>query len=168
MKILVIGGTKFFGIPMIKELLANGHAVTIATRGNTLDPFGDSVSRIKMDRQKPTEVREQLSEKLSFIHENEAGGFIAWLVDHSVQGAVNGCSNGSVSLKDIISYIEKKTGRKAILSKEGESAPFNGCKDDLTLDISKAEKSGYCFSGIESWIYDLIDWNTEQVKLYEI
>ena len=37
MKILVIGGTRFFGIHMVRELLAQGHAVTIATRGNVKD-----------------------------------------------------------------------------------------------------------------------------------
>lgn len=35
MNILVIGGTRFFGIPMVNELLAHGHNVTIATRGTT-------------------------------------------------------------------------------------------------------------------------------------
>ena len=30
MKILVIGGTKFFGIHMVNELLSKGHNVTIA------------------------------------------------------------------------------------------------------------------------------------------
>lgn len=50
MKILVIGGTRFFGIHMIKELLAKGHDVTIATRGNASDAFGDSVERIIIER----------------------------------------------------------------------------------------------------------------------
>ena len=50
MKILVIGGTRFFGIHMVKELLKEGHEITIATRGNTTDPFGDYVSRICIER----------------------------------------------------------------------------------------------------------------------
>ena len=33
MKILVIGGTRYFGIHMVNKLLEQGHAVTIATRG---------------------------------------------------------------------------------------------------------------------------------------
>lgn len=32
MKILVIGGTRFFGVHMVNELLADGHHITIATR----------------------------------------------------------------------------------------------------------------------------------------
>lgn len=63
MDILVIGGTKFFGIPMIRDLLDKGHHITIATRGNVLDPFGNSVSRIKMDRQKPDEVKRLLGKR---------------------------------------------------------------------------------------------------------
>lgn len=37
MKILVIGGTRYFGIHMLNELLSAGHDVTIGTRGIALD-----------------------------------------------------------------------------------------------------------------------------------
>ena len=40
MNVLVLGGTRFFGIHMVNVLLENGHDVTIATRGNASDPFG--------------------------------------------------------------------------------------------------------------------------------
>ena len=50
MKILVIGGTRFFGIHMVNELLAKGHDVTIATRGNASDEYGDRVRRIIIER----------------------------------------------------------------------------------------------------------------------
>ena len=33
MNVLVVGGTRFFGIPMVEKLIADGHDVTIATRG---------------------------------------------------------------------------------------------------------------------------------------
>lgn len=49
MTILVIGGTRFFGIPMVWSLIKKGYEVTLATRGLTNDPFGDMVSRIKLD-----------------------------------------------------------------------------------------------------------------------
>ena len=50
MKILVLGGTRFFGIHMVKELLAQGHDVTIATRGKASDEYGDRVKRIIVER----------------------------------------------------------------------------------------------------------------------
>ena len=61
MDILVIGGTRFFGIPMVEELLNAGHHVTIATRGLSADSFGSSVQRIILDRTDAQSVRDALS-----------------------------------------------------------------------------------------------------------
>lgn len=49
MNILVIGGTRFFGVHMVSELLEKGHNITIATRGLAQDPFGDRVVRTVLD-----------------------------------------------------------------------------------------------------------------------
>ena len=61
MNILVIGGTRFFGIHMVNELLTAGYDVTIATRGKASDSFGDKVKRIFLERTKEESVREALS-----------------------------------------------------------------------------------------------------------
>lgn len=61
MKILVIGGTRFFGKHLVSELLSKGHEVTIATRGLTPDVFGDSVKRIQFDRTDRKSVEESLA-----------------------------------------------------------------------------------------------------------
>ena len=37
MKILVIGGTRYFGIHMVNKLLEQGHEVTIATHYHSKD-----------------------------------------------------------------------------------------------------------------------------------
>lgn len=50
MKILVVGGTRFFGVHLVRALLQQGHKVTILTRGNAKDDFGDSIQRIVIDR----------------------------------------------------------------------------------------------------------------------
>jgi nucleoside-diphosphate-sugar epimerase len=50
MKILVVGGTRFFGVHLVQALLSKGHEVTIATRGNTKDDFGDCIRRVIVDR----------------------------------------------------------------------------------------------------------------------
>jgi nucleoside-diphosphate-sugar epimerase len=50
MKILVVGGTRFIGVHLVKNLLAEGHEVTIATRGRTEDMFGGSVDRLILER----------------------------------------------------------------------------------------------------------------------
>ena len=37
MDILILGGTRYFGIHMVNELINQGHNITIATRGRTSD-----------------------------------------------------------------------------------------------------------------------------------
>ena len=60
MRILVVGGTRFFGIPMVNSLLANGHDVTIATRGNAKVDFDDEVENVILDRMDSSSVKRAL------------------------------------------------------------------------------------------------------------
>jgi nucleoside-diphosphate-sugar epimerase len=50
MKILVIGGTRFFGYHIAKRLVVDGHEVTLFNRGLVDDDFGGAVRRIRGDR----------------------------------------------------------------------------------------------------------------------
>jgi nucleoside-diphosphate-sugar epimerase len=63
MNILVIGGTRYFGIYLVEKLLAQGHNVTIATRGISIDNYGDKVSRIIFDITDFDSVKKSLSGK---------------------------------------------------------------------------------------------------------
>ena len=94
---------------------------------------------------------------MSFIHEKEAGEFIAYIVDHPISGAVNGCSNGTIRISEIISYAEMKLGKKAVLAENGDPAPYNGVEDILSFSTEKAREAGYNFTDLDSWIYKLID-----------
>jgi nucleoside-diphosphate-sugar epimerase len=286
MNILVIGGTRFFGIPMVKALIKKGHDITIATRGNLQLDFYDNTSHVTLDRTDETSIKnaiggqhfdviidkiayssndvknllehvtcdkyiqmstcsvypkchknitedefdtpsyplrwidrisdyqetkrqaeravleyldsdsysfvrypvvmgendytgrlkfyvdhikeqtpmfiDDIDKNLSFINEDEAGLFIAHLADHFISGPVNGCSRGSVTIKDIISYVEKKTGQKAILTDDGERAPYNGYCDTNTFNTDKACSTGFVFSHIDDWIYQLLDKYMEE------
>jgi nucleoside-diphosphate-sugar epimerase len=55
MEVLVLGGTRFFGKRLVELLLARGHSVTIATRGQAVpvfqgDPSGNIVQRVVAER----------------------------------------------------------------------------------------------------------------------
>lgn len=50
MKILIIGGTRFFGKRFVQLMLDQGHSMTMLTRGHNTDDFGDRVSRLVADR----------------------------------------------------------------------------------------------------------------------
>ena len=286
-KILVLGGTRFFGLPMIKVLLAKGHEVTVATRGKTQDDLGSSVKRLVVDRNDPDSMKKVLSGRhfdvvidkiaycsndikyamesldcdkyihmsstavydpkhwdtretefdgidkeliwcsraefpyaevkrqaecalwqkyadrnwiavrypfvigpddytkrllfyvehtmksvpmhidnadcqMGYIRSDEAGKFLAFLADQNITGAINGCSYGTISLREILDYVEKKTGVKAIISTEGEEAPYNG-EVEYSINTERAEKLGYRFSNLKDWIYELVDYYMEQV-----
>ncbi|WP_332646505.1 NAD-dependent epimerase/dehydratase family protein [Lysinibacillus sp. 54212] len=49
-KVLVLGGTRFFGRKLVELLVAEGHAVTIVTRGKLENPFKGKVKHIIVDR----------------------------------------------------------------------------------------------------------------------
>jgi nucleoside-diphosphate-sugar epimerase len=56
-KILVLGGTRFFGKLLVQRLVRAGHEVTIATRGYAPDPFGGRIERIRVDRRNELAMR---------------------------------------------------------------------------------------------------------------
>jgi nucleoside-diphosphate-sugar epimerase len=60
MRVLVIGGTRFFGYHIAKKLLADGHEVVLFNRGLTPDDFGSRVQRIKGDRNDRREFSRKL------------------------------------------------------------------------------------------------------------
>lgn len=282
MKILVLGGTRYAGVHLVKELISSGHDVTIATRGKTPDSFGDNINRKIVERQNPDSLSAAFSEefydavidnlaycsndvryildsihtdlyvmtstmsvysdfhmnmhetefdpkstslkwcgrddytydeikrqaesalfqaypsqasvavrfpwifgkddytkrlffyvehivngqamnvdnydaRLSFINSLEAGRFLAWCAEKSISGCVNACSNGTVSLAEIFSYTEKRTGKKALIDEHGEPAPLNGVPS-FSLDTATAGSSGYVFQNISDWVYPMIDY----------
>ena len=288
MKILVLGGTRFFGIPMVEELIQQGHEVTIATRQTTKDNLGDAVQRIQIERTDPIQMEQAFKGKhfdvvydkiaycsndiknimdvidcdkyiymsstavyepkkmdtkeedfdamgkeliwcnradfpydeikrqaecalwqkyddrnwiavrypfvigkddytkrmlfyvehtmksipmkvdnldiqIGYIRSDEAGKFMAFLADKKVQGAINGSSKGTISLREIIDYVERKTGSKAVFLDTGDEAPYNG-EPEYSINTDKAETLGFQFTNLKDWIYDLIDY---YIKLVE-
>lgn len=288
MNILVLGGTRYFGISMVEELLRMGHEVTLATRQITQDKFGDAVKRIQLERTDPVSMKEALQGKyydvvydkiaycsndikyamdavsfgkyifmsstsvylskskevkeedfdgeqgdlvwcsrfdfpyaeikrqaeyalhkeykdkkwlavrypfvigqddyterllfyvqhtmkgipmnidnldaqMGFMGSEEAGKFLAFLADKDITGAINGSSEGTISLKEIIRYVEEKTGTKAILNAEGEEAPYNG-EPEYSICTEKAKTLGFGFSDLKDWIFDLLDYYIQLVR----
>ncbi len=281
MKILVLGGTRYFGISMVWELIRQGHEVTIATRQRVEDNFADAVKRIQVERTDAAQMKQafrgmyfdvvydkiaycsneiksameaidcgkyicmsstavyepktintkeedfdamgkelvwcermdfpydevkrqaecalwqkysdknwiavrypfvigeddyterlrfyvehvkksipmhidNLDVQMGFIGSEEAGKFMAFLADKDFKGAINGASHGTISLKEILGYVEQKTGKKAILDTKGDAAPYNG-EPEYSINTDKAEKLGFRFSNLKDWIYELID-----------
>lgn len=288
MKVLVLGGTRFFGVHTVRELLAAGYEVTIATRGRTPDGFGSAVERIMLERTDPESMRRALSglhfdtvvdkigycsndiryamealdcdryiymsttavyepkhmdtreeefdgmsgeliwcgrqdfpyaevkrhaeralwqvygdrpsvvvrypfvvgtddytrrlmfyvehamkgvpmhidnadAPMGYIRSDEAGKFMAFLADRPFTGAINGCSRGAISLREILDYVERKTGRRAILDAAGDEAPYNG-EPAYSINTERAEALGFRFSDVRDWMFALLDGLMAQVQ----
>lgn len=274
MKILVLGGTKFFGIPMIKSLINYGHDITIATRKNQPIPFEEKVKHIKIDRQNPEDLKslftnthydlvidkiayssndikklmdviscdrymlmsstavyeyvdcfdpyhdkfkyvdrfedeyrvtkryaecalaqdyphipsivvrypfvvgmddytkriqfyiehvlyekpmyiDNLDTPLNFIDSQEAGEFMAFLGNQNITGIFDGASVGSITPRKMIEMIEKLTKKRAILSTEGDKAPYNNTPKFI-VNTQPAQELGYYFSDLSDWFESLL------------
>jgi nucleoside-diphosphate-sugar epimerase len=279
MKVLVLGGTRYFGVHLVNSLLCRGQAVTIATRGRRRDRFGDRVERLVIERTDPDSLRgvlagrrfdaacdnlafcpddvkflldnldcgkyvmtssaavysemrldlaesgfdplsyrlrwgtgleygegkrqaesalfqrygqfnpvavrfpyvigeddytgrlyfyveniikgqamdiDNLDERMAFIRSDEAGDFLAWAAGQGFTGPVNAASKGTISLGEVIGYVERKTGSTAVFSAAGREGPYNGQKS-FSLDVSRAENLGYSFTILKEWIFGLLD-----------
>ena len=63
MRVLVMGGTRFFGKRLVWQLLDEGHTVSLLTRGLIPDPFGARVHRLRATRSDPAQMAEALSDE---------------------------------------------------------------------------------------------------------
>ena len=60
MRTLVVGGTEFISLHLVRSLLRRGHEVTLFNRGRRQTPLPDGVSVIVGDRKDHAGVRERL------------------------------------------------------------------------------------------------------------
>ncbi|MEN2767476.1 NAD-dependent epimerase/dehydratase family protein [Ornithinibacillus xuwenensis] len=280
---LVFGGTRFFGVNLIEALIDEGVSVTVATRQNSSDPFGDKVERLKVDRFDEASVRSavkgrewdvvfdqlcfssddaaiiqnalegkmkryvftstlsvydygaRMSEKvfdpysydlkmvdkqevtyqegkrqaeayffqkasfpvvamripivlgeedyterlhhyvrsakeekmvyfpnpdaeMCFVHQREAGNFLSWIAKTDFTGPVNVCANGYITMKQLMTLIENKTGQAIKITTEQQLESPYAIAETWTLSNEKATKLGYQFTDLEEWLPELIDY----------
>jgi nucleoside-diphosphate-sugar epimerase len=70
MKILMIGGTRFFGKRFVQLMLEQGHTVSVLTRGQTTDQFGSRITRLVADRKDPAALRRVLTTDYDVVVDN--------------------------------------------------------------------------------------------------
>ncbi|MFT8321279.1 MAG: NAD-dependent epimerase/dehydratase family protein [Bacillus sp. (in: firmicutes)] len=104
---------------------------------------------------------------MGFIHEKEAGEFLAWIGATNCKGPINACSDGIISIKELLELIKKKTGKQPILANEK-------CKDNLSpynienfwaMSNKKAEETGFLFTKLTDWLPKLIEELCEKEEI---
>ena len=106
---------------------------------------------------------DNLNSQMGFIRSDEAGKFMAFLVEQDIRDAINGSSEGTISIREIIEYVEQKTGTKAVVDKTGAKAPYNG-ESEYSINTEKAGALGFRFSVLQDWIYKLLDYYIQRVN----
>lgn len=72
-RILVLGGTRYFGRELVKCFIEKGYDITVATRGNSDDGFGDRIKRLKLDRDDKESLKNALAGKyFDIVYDNIA------------------------------------------------------------------------------------------------
>lgn len=142
MRVLVLGGTRFFGKVLVRNLIEQGYEVTIGTRGNVKDDFGNKVNRIILDRTNKETMEEALKDKsYDVVYDN-----------------ICFTSNEAKMLLDIIKDKTKKyivTSTVAVYDfnkniKEEEFDPYNynivyGDRTDFTYGEGKRQVEAIAF-----------------------
>lgn len=102
-------------------------------------------------------------QQMSFIDSKGAGDFLAWLCQRpDIQGPINACCAGTLSLREILGYVGQKSGKWPILTQTGESAPYNDVPE-YSLDTSAIEKQGYAFHSIQEVLPPILDAQIDHV-----
>lgn len=69
--ILVLGGTRFFGRKLVEKLIEEGHNVTIMTRGQSGNPFGEKVEHLVVNRQDREALANAVAERtFDIVYDN--------------------------------------------------------------------------------------------------
>lgn len=106
---------------------------------------------------------DNLDAKLSFFSAEGAGAFLCGLAESACSGPVNAAFTGEITLREILSYLEAKTGRGAVLSDAGIPGGYHGMRDG-TLALSKAGGYGFSFEAVETYLFPLLDFYVEQER----
>lgn len=105
--------------------------------------------------EKPMNIN-NMDENLGFIYSDDAGAFLAWIALHDFTGPVNGENSGGISVKEIIEYVERKTGKRALLDKNGDMGAYNG-RRTFSMSVEKANNFGFHFSKLSDRFFTLLD-----------
>ncbi|TRZ38955.1 NAD-dependent epimerase/dehydratase family protein [Niallia circulans] len=135
---------------------------TAAVRIPIVVGVNDYTQRLKFHTDKVASGREiyfpNLNAAMGFVDEKEAGHFIAWTGVEGVEGPVNACADGIITIAELLELIEKSAGKTAQLAieKNEENASPYGIESFWAMSNDKAKSLGFHFSNLYEWLPRLI------------
>jgi NAD dependent epimerase/dehydratase family enzyme len=104
--------------------------------------------------------------EMSFISSADSALALQWLGDTDVVGPINVASPDSVSMTELLSWIESEVGRKALVQTTGKDEDTTRLVGANTrvLEINKATQLGFSCEPIERWLPALIHQLADRLK----
>lgn len=99
--------------------------------------------------------------QISYVNSSEVGKFLIWIAAQDFTGVVNLSSAGSVSIREILNYIEEKTGEKAIIDPNSENVSPH-FDPSYSLDVSKVKNLGFDVSDLNQWFWNNLDLHIKE------
>ncbi|QWU13656.1 Nucleoside-diphosphate-sugar epimerase [Paenibacillus sophorae] len=96
--------------------------------------------------------------RISFIRSDEAADFLLWLGRSELTGPVNACSDGSLTINEMISIIEGAAGKQAVIREQTvdeHMSPF-GIPQSWHMNTTKAQTAGFSFLTLADWFPELV------------
>lgn len=104
-----------------------------------------------------------LESQFNFVESSDEAQFLYYLSKNNFKGVVNFASQGSISMKEVIEYVEEQTGIKARYNDNAEPFPFTKYPE-LTMDLSKCDLLKYTPMKLDDWLPKKIDSYIEYCK----
>jgi nucleoside-diphosphate-sugar epimerase len=131
MNTLIIGGTRFVGDSLARQLLADGHSVTVANRGRTPDTLPDSVTRLRVDIGQPGQLEAALAGQI-------------------YDAVINMIAQGTTRTKPVLEAVLPKAGHYLQCGSTGVYAPLKYCPADEDHPTAPPEELGGFAAKVEA------------------
>jgi len=96
--------------------------------------------------------------RISVVESEDSANFLKWSLTQTFTGPLNFASPESIALNELLTMIEKTTGRKALLM--DRETPENhspyGVSEDAVVDVQKVIALGFTPKPLKTWLPPLI------------
>ena len=99
-----------------------------------------------------------IQSRISFVDSSDAAAFLFRLLEHKHHGPINFTSPDQVSLRELMSWIEERTGKRAAYAEvatEKNDSPF-GITADWFMNVDAAASMGLRARVLREWLPELI------------
>ena len=99
-----------------------------------------------------------VNKEIIFVRDIDVGNFLPWIAAQDYLGPINFADTGSITIKELIRYIEVKLKKHAIISGGNDKEPFNEFEEEsYSFNLDKVKQLGYNLVDLKDWFWKSID-----------